>query len=467
MSIHTLKAVDKQITQGHGGRILTNYGVWSPDSQWLVYDTRFDTDGSLFDGTRIEIVNIESGEVRTVYESKNGACCGVATFHPTQNRVVFILGPEHPTPDWQYDPAHRQGVLVDIAQPGIAHNLDARDLMPPLTPGALRGGSHVHIFSPDSQWVSFTYNDHLLAQFTTQTPDNDTDLRNIGVSIPVGPVTVPKTHPRNHDGTYFSVLATRTTAHPTPGSDEIQRAFEEAWVGTHGYTRADGTHQCRALAFQGEVVTAGGEVISEVFIVDLPEDVTVPSPDGPLEGTMSKRPIPPLGTTQRRLTYTAEETYPGIQGPRHWLRSSPDGSQIGFLRRDDEGIVQLWTVSPQGDLLTCNKSQDDKSHGGQPRQITRDAWPIASAFTWSPDGRLVAYIADNSVFVVEAATGLSHRLTPRSTNEDAPLPLACVFSPDGRHIAYMRRIIDNCYISDLKEDYFNQIFVVHVDELDK
>src|SRR5439155_25949486 len=133
------------------------------------------------------------------------------------------------------------------------------------------------------------------------------------------------------------------------------------------------TRQRRAIAFQGQVVTARGEAISEVFIVDLPEDVTVPG-DGPLEGTATRRPLPPKGTVQRRLTDTAGRRHPGLQGPRHWLRSSPDGRRIAFLMKDEDGVVQLWTVSP---------------NGGEPVPVTRNRWDVASAFTWDPDGRRV------------------------------------------------------------------------------
>src|SRR5206468_7728745 len=134
--------------------------------------------------------------------------------------------------------------------------------------------------------------------------------------------------------------------------------------------------------------------LSEVFLVDIPDDVTVPG-DGPLEGTETQRPRPPQGTVQRRLTFTADRRHPGLQGPRHWLRSSPDGSRIAFLMRDDDGVVQLWTVSPLGD---------------EPRQVTHDRWSVASAFNWSPDGSRIAYVADNSVFTVEVASGKSRRL---------------------------------------------------------
>src|SRR5258707_2119001 len=94
--------LDQQVTTAHCGYILTNAAVWSPDSEWIVYDTRSDPAGDCFDGERIEMVNVETGEVRRLYESRNGAHCGVATFSPVAGQVVFILGPENPTPDWRY-----------------------------------------------------------------------------------------------------------------------------------------------------------------------------------------------------------------------------------------------------------------------------------------------------------------------------------------------------------------------------
>jgi hypothetical protein len=415
-----------QVTRGPGGRILTNIGVWSPDSQWIAYDTRSDAAGEKFDGSRIEMVNVCSGEVHVLYESRNGAHCGVVTFHPRQPRVVFILGPENPTPDWQYNAYHRQGVIVDTTKPGVATNLDARDIVPPFTPGALRGGSHVHVWDPAGERVSFTYEDHVLAQ-------SGLNQRNIGVSVPGRPVVVPKTHPRNHDGSHFTVLVTRTTANPKPGSDEIKKAFEEGWVGQ------------RALAFQGHVVIQGAavcnrrnddggggskppllETISEVFIATLPDDLTQPGSEARV--------------TQRRLTFTANRKFPGIQGPRHWLRSSPDGSRIAFLMKDDAGVAQLWIVPP---------------NGGAPTQITRNEQPIASAFTWSPDGKHIAHVMDNSVCVTDTATGATTRLTPRSDDATAPRPEACVFSPDGTKIAFVRRVSS-------PETPANQIFVVNL-----
>ena len=414
---------ETQLTRGAGGRILTNVNVWSADGNWIAYDTRSDAAGEVFDGTRIEAVHTKTHEVRELYESKNGAKCGVVTWHPIEPKVAFILGPEHPTVEWSYGPSRRRGVIVDSRKPGVAIALDARDLVPPFTPGALRGGSHVHVFSPDGEWLSFTYEDQYLLRHETETATHDANLRNVGISVPAGLVKVSGKHPRNRDGTYFSVLATRTTANPVPGSDEIQKAFEEAAIGTNGYLRRDGTRQKRALAFQGHVRTATGSIIAEVFVVDIPDDVRTVG-DGPLQGTETRRPFPPKGTTQRRLTHTAHRKFPGIRGPRHWLRSSPDGARIAFLMHDDIGMAQLATISPNGGDVTF---------------VTQCKTGVASAFTWDVSGERIAFIADGCVCVVDVATGKVTTLTEPAKPEEALRPEACVFSPSGKQIAFVRR----------------------------
>ncbi len=436
---NTVKTTETQVTTQPRGHILTNTNVWSPDGKWIVYDTRSDAAGEQFDGATIEIVNVETGEVREIYRSRNSAHCGVATFSPRDGRVVFILGPEAPTKDWQYGPYHRQGVIVDIEQPRKVTLLDARDITPPFTPGALRGGTHVHVFDADGQWVSFTYEDQVLASQDAIQPNgtHDRNQRNVGISVSGKRVRPLHAGPRNHNGSAFSVIATRTVNKPRPGSDEISRACEEGWVGTHGYLRPDGSRQHRAIAFQGTALTPSGKPIVEVFIVDLPDDATQ-ADDAPLEGTATTRPAPPRGAMQRRLTYTEDRPYPGIQGPRHWLRSSPDGTRIAFLMRDDNGISQIWTISP---------------NGGAPTQLTHNSFDVASAFSWSPDGKAIAYIGDNSVFTSDAQTGESTRLTAPTTGTGAPRPEACVFSPDGQAIAYVRQVSN-------QGKAFNQIFIV-------
>ena len=404
--------------------------VAGPDSRWIVYDVR--TVDSVFDGTRIEQVEVATGRVQTLYESKNGAACGVVTYHPREPKVVFIHGPENPSVEWSYGATRRRGAIVDVRRPGEARPLDAMNYAPPFAPGALRGGSHVHVFSPDGAWVSNTYEDEVLARLgpVGQGSDLDVNQRNIAVSVPTtrGGVRIARSHPRNHDGDYFSVVVTRTVNQPRPGSDEISRAFEEGWV-----VVADGR---RSLSFLGNVTARDGREHAEVFIVDLPAELTRAGA-APLEGTATRRPAPPSGVVQRRLTFSEERKFRGVvTTPRHWLRASPDGAQIAFLMKDEAGVGQLWTVSPRG---------------GAPRQVTRNAVDIGSAFTWSPDGRTVAHVMDGGVGVTEMASGSTRRLTDAVAGP--ALPLACVFSPDGHQIAFMRSVASG-------DGSFTQIFVV-------
>ncbi|WP_127959281.1 DUF3748 domain-containing protein [Serratia microhaemolytica] len=411
---------ERQLTFAQRSHQLTNINVWTPCGQWLVYDVR--PDPSSFTGLTIERLHLSSGNSEVIYQAQHGAHVGVVTVSPQRPlRYVFIHGPEHPDAEWHYDFHHRRGVIVHDADRDAAITLDAMDITPPYTAGALRGGSHVHVFSPDGSRLSFTYNDHVMHQ-----RDQKLDLRNVAVAVPLRPVLPVLHHRREYGGSHYCVLVSRTTPTPQPGSDQIDRAYEEGWVGQQGYRKADGSQQRWALAFIGDTRSACGNKVAEIFLVDLPEDLAAYAQPGdmPLQGTPTELPAPPKGVVQRRLTYTAERRYPGlVTTPRHWLRSSPDGSAIAFLMRDDQGIVQLWSISP---------------NGGAARQITHSAHDIQSAFSWHPQGDDIALVCDNSVMLCQVASGEMQRVTVRSA--EPPQPEAVVFSPCGNHIAFMRRI---------------------------
>ncbi len=424
-------AGEKQLTFDARGHQLTNINVWTADSQWIAYDVR--PKGSEFSGLTIERINVSSGEIETLYRATEGAHVGVVTVSgEVPPRYVFIHGPENPDEHWKYDFHHRRGVIIDAANSPMPATLDACDITEPYTPGALRGGSHVHVFSHDGSRLSFTYNDHVMHQWNVAE-----DLRNVGIALANRPVAVAKSHPREYDGSHYCVLVSQTTSTPQPGSDQINRAYEEGWIGQQGYVRADGHRQRWALAFIGDTLSAQGEKLPEVFVVDLPQDDAAYNQAGeaPLQGTSTCLPAPPANVVQRRLTFTGDRPYPGIAlQPRHWLRASVDGRQIAFLMRDAEGVVQLWLISPEG---------------GEPQQISQASSDIQSAFSWHPQGGKLALVCDNSVMLLDVSSGEMRRLTART--DVPPIADAVVFSPDGNRVAYMREISG-----------FNQIFITSI-----
>ncbi len=411
--------VERQITTGEQNHILTNINCWSADGRYILFDTRSDLAGATFDGRSIERVEVASGKVDTLFVAKYGSYCGVVTAHPIHDRSVFIHGPEFPEKDlFTYGVARRNGRLVDSK--GESEVMDARDLVFPFTPGALRGGSHVHVWHPKGDWISFTYEDHYLAERFKESAVPHS--RVVGVSFP-GSVNPVHKHPRNLSGSHFSVVVTPISQKPRPGSDDLIRACEEGWIGSDGYIRPDQTRQNRALAFQGTVLSSKGQPMVEVFVCDLPNDLTRPG-NGPLQGSVDSLPFPPAGVNVRRITHTEGRKFPGIQGPRHWLRSSSDGSQIAFLAKDDDGVVQLWLVA---------------SKGGEPKQLTHNPTDISSAFTWTPQSDHICHAMDGSVCVTSVGNGSTQRLTQQDPKR--PLrPEAFVVSPDGKSVAYTRTI---------------------------
>jgi hypothetical protein len=297
--------------------------------------------------------------------------------------------------------------------------MDARDITFPFTPGALRGGTHQHEWSSDGQWIGFTYNDAIMKSLEDRTGIH-WNLRTIGVSCPIKSVKVdPDSADENNDGTHFSVLVVKVVPNPVPGSDEISHAADDSWVGTSGYQKPDGSWQ-RARAFIGTVRNRNNEPVKEVFIVDIPEKIDIPGADGPLEGTETTFLMPPKGTVQRRLTWTADSNHPGCSG---FTRCSSDGKYIAFRAKDENGVDQVFFISPIG---------------GVPMQITSHETPVQSAVRWQLDGNAIFYIWDNSIIKLKlnngGPAGNFQRLTQRT---DEPL-FNFIVAHNGKLIAFNR-----------------------------
>lgn len=402
---------------------LDNNDNFSPDDQWLVYDTRTE-DGAIGANGKIEKVNIVTGEKVILYELKQNATygpgVGAVSYNHTENEVVFIHGLLNSSPDAPYEQWRRTGAIIKDDNPGIPIFMDARDVTFPFTPGALRGGTHRHEFSGDGQWIGFTYNDALMKKLEDSTGTNY-NLRTIGVSKKNRKVVVEDyAHGENISGEWFSALVVKVVSQPTAGSDEISKAAGDSWVGQYGYRTLNGSQQ-RARAFIGTVINEKGVATDEVFIVDIPEDITITEENAPTEGTKTTMPSPPKGTHQRRLTYTANNSeFPGCEGI---VRSSYDGNMLAFLAYDQNKVKQIFTISPTG---------------GKPVQQTFHLTDVQSGVRWHPKEYQICYLWENSLVSTVIGSKTFNVLT-KPTNQS---PTNHVWSHDGNKIAFNRIVTD-------------------------
>jgi hypothetical protein len=421
------KGAERQITQGsHMHHFLDNNDNFSPDDRFLVFDTRT-VAGGIAASQMIAKLEIATGQITPLYRSPNsnafGPGVGAASFAHDRNEVIFIHGPLHPTDrSNQYEQFRRIGALAAGDGSGTIRFADARDNVPPFTPGALRGGTHRHELSGDGNWIGFTYNDAVMRDYG-QKIGRDLDLRTLGVTRLGHRVAVPESaqFPRHADG--FSVTIVTVTPNPEPGSDEISRAAGDSWVGRDGYVNGDGRRR-RARAFIGTTRSANGHALDELYIVDIPDDITRPGPWGPLEGTDHSFPAPPAGTSQRRLTYTGTRMFPGCEGI---VRASHDGRQIAFRMQDDQGQWQIYLISPLG---------------GVPRQVTFIAGGVDGGPRWHPSGNAIVCVAGTRVIATVVKPGpLLGKSCVLSDRE--PAPFALVWSHAGKTIAYNRMVQDD------------------------
>jgi hypothetical protein len=422
-------AQEKQLTWGLQGHFLNHRQAFSADDAWLAFDGRTD-DPKMGENGLIGVVNVQSGEVKELYrvpgQQSYGPGSGAVSFSPTRKEVVFIRGLLSASESQPYHFTRRSAIglnLENIDAP-IETHLDARDVTPLYTPGALRGGSHAYSYTADGEWISFTYNDEVLEQTAKLNPAVK-DLRTVAFMIRGKGAEVETAVPENEfSGSNFSVVVAEVVPFPKPGSDEIFKACEEAWVGADGYTRANGEKVYRAMAYLGTVVNPDGKELTEIFITDIPEDWEDSLVDTDLAGSENLMPQQPKAFTQRRVTYTADKKFPGVQGPRHWLKTSQKGDRIFFYAKSDDGIVQLFSVSPEG---------------GEPVQITRNDFSPDTGFSLSPDDRWVAFGYQNQVFLTEVVTGKTFPAGPPPETNHSEL---CNFnwSYSGHTLVYNKKV---------------------------
>ena len=435
-----IEADERQITKGAAhNHALDNNDNFSPDDKFLVY--AISGPGGLADARLVAKVEISTGKVTPLYRPENpnqfGPGVMAAGFAHDRNEVIFIHGPMNPTgPENKYEKHARVGVIANGDGAGTVKFLDARDIEAPYTVGALRGGTHRHEFSGDGQWVGFTYNDAVMRAHGLKTGKN-LDLRTIGVTKLGQPVTVPKTPQFAERNEGFSVVVVAVTPDPKPGSDEISNAAGDSWVGQNGYVRADGGRQI-ARAFIGTTRDKNNQPLDELYIVDIPDDITAPGPLGPLQGTDTNPPMPPAGTSQRRLTHTENSAHPGCQGI---ARSSAKGDQISFKMKDAKGQSQIFIIP---------------TIGGTPKQATSIEGGVTSDSRFNPSGKVIACVAGNKILITNIDPGPQFGKTT-VLNDHTSAPFGLVWSHDGKTLAYNRNVetdgkqIGQIFVADYKD----------------
>jgi Tol biopolymer transport system component len=455
-----------QLTNGKHGHTLNATQIFSPDGKWLVFDTRNDDTHISRTGSICKL-NIATKEIVELYKTKNqsiyGPGVGAAAWNPVNNSIIFIHGLLNCNEEKPYSFTRRFGAIIsenheagENAEIGVrqqCYHAEGRNIQEPLSKGALRGGTHAHTWSADGKWISFTYNDYLMECLEKTSSNERKDLRTIGVMTIIeniheagenAEIGVRQQCPaENFRGIYFAVVTAEVTENPKFGSDEIERAFDECWLGKNGYIKEDGSQQTRAIAFQGNVRSKNGTLVTEVFIADIPNNITKSLADKPLEGTLNDRPNVPAGLVQRRVTFTTERKHPGLQGPRFRLRSSADGSQIYFLMKDDNDIVQIYSVSSIKNTENIITNQPLK-------QITNFKYSVQSQFNLSPDDKYISVVSNNQIYLVRTQDSSTTSVGERYNEREAPIN-GLHWSPDGKSLIYNRYIL-------IENDYYIQIF---------
>ncbi len=402
---------ERQITFGTYGHTLNHRQVVSPDGQWAAYDTR-NEDSNISRTDAVEMVHIDSGKIVRLYQTRTqslyGPGVGAVAFHPLEPRVVFIHGLENNSIENHYSAARRFGALVDIHNPNAFVHAEARSLHDSrgqrLTEsggrilggrilGTLSGGTHAHSWNADG-WLSFTYNDAWLER-QSQIKSSVRDIRTVGFMVPGMPIAI-ESPPGNQaseefGGTFAAFLAATVASAARSGSDEIEFAVEECWL-----------EKDRSIAFLGGVRDHTGRIVKEIYVCKLPSHSEFHRIMGQSQSAASNTGgllTPVANCQQRRLTYTVERKFPGVQGPRNWLVSSPNGQTLYAPMKDDRGVVQLFGV----DVAT-----------GSIQQITELEFSIEGQITLNAAGDTCGFVCQQRIGLTTVSTGETRWLSQTS-----------------------------------------------------
>lgn len=375
-----------QLTFDNFGHTLHHFQIESFDGKYLAYDTRND-DTKIGETSSIFLFNTKTLENQLIYKTQNqtqfGPGVGAVSFSQIENKVIFIHGIRNANQTNPYSATRRTAVAIDLEYPNQPIFMDARNIQPPFTNGALRGGTHSHSWKKETNWISFTYNDFILEQESKHNPTVK-DQRVVGMMLPQKVEVDFDENLENNSGEMFSIIVSKVVPFPTNGSDEIEKAFDECWINS--------SHN---IAFQGHVRDKNGDLKTEIFVATIPDKIIIDETDN-LLGTTTTLPDVPKCISQKRITFTKK----GISNFRHWLRSSQDGKVIYFLMEDEHQTTQLFGVN-----LISNEII----------QYSFLEQSIDSPFNLSVDGKLAVFFSDQKIIILDLTEKKSSVLFQNNT----------------------------------------------------
>lgn len=417
--IGEFKMIEKQITFSLKTHALDNNDNFSADDKFLCYDTR----GTIYNGhlancKSIEKVEIETGDETVLWNppfvTGEEAAPGVAaaSFHPKENRVIFIHGPSLDEVESRgyYSIKNRTAVVVDGNGGGIVGRPDMRDVENnPTTPGSHRGGSHRHEYTRSGNRIGFTYDDILVQDYA----------RTIGFLQPSEKAPKGYTH-------YFSLIF-RPVEKGKSNPGEIEHAADDSWVDSLGTMRA----------FIGKVRAENGiDYFSDLFVADIPLGIDITTAKA---GTQTDYPTPAEGIIIRRLTHGM--AVGGI------VRGSFDGQRIVFTAMDASGVRQVFVIDADGSQVEPVKISNFTEH--------------ASAVRW--------HLSDESVFCFSGGNIASIHVEDRKITMltgDSKKREHLVVSRGGNRLAYViateTKDETGKVVKDVDGNDFRQIFVMDV-----
>ena len=422
--ITTLPMKERQISFSDKNHALDNNDNFSPDNNFLCYDTRGTVyNDNLANCKSIEKIEIATGEETILWqpESVTGeqAAPGVAavSWHPKENKVIFIHGPllGEVKDRGYYAIVNRTGVEVSADGKSTITKVDMRDVATdrPTTPGAQRGGTHRHEYTRNGNRIGFTYDDFINTGYD----------RTIGYMEPGANAPAGYTH-------YFALLvkpAEKGLAKP----GEIEKAYGDSWVDPAGNMRA----------FIGKVRAENGvDYQTDLFVVDIADDVDITTANS---GNGNEYPEPPAGIKIRRLTNSGK-----VEGI---VRGSFDGKMIAYVSPDTKGIMQVFVIDSKGSDL----STDDNL---KPHQLSTLNSNVSTP-RWHPKKNwLFANNKGNiAVFCAEPGANFGKTFMLTSDNQERN---ELVVSNDGNMLAYT---IFKAGTGDIQTKKFRQIFVLELD----